>query len=194
MSRTDVEKWDRIYRSGLGPEAPSLAAPILTENLHLLPKSGTALDAACGLGANAIVLARQGLETHAWDISEQALNLLSKSVAKENLNLITTQRDIVSQPPATDTFDVIVVSRFLDRSIISHLINALRRGGLIYYQTFIKDQRDVYGPSNPAYRLDDNELLRLFSTLHLILYREEGTIGNLSTGLRNEAMLIAQKR
>lgn len=192
MSRTDAEKWDRIYRSG--PDKPSIAAQILTENLHLLPKSGTALDAACGLGANAIVLARQGLETHAWDISEQALNLLSKSAAKENLNLITTQRDIVSQPPAADTFDVIVVSRFLDRSIISRLINALRRGGLIYYQTFIKDLRDVYGPGNPAYRLDDNELLQLFSTLHLVFYREEGTIGNLSAGFRNEAMLIAQKR
>ena len=192
MSHTDAEKWDQIYRDR--PVTASPAASVLTENLHLLPKSGTALDAACGTGANAIVLARQGLETHAWDISEQALDLLNKSVANDNLNLITTQRDIESHPPVANSFDVIVVSRFLDRSIVRHLISALRQGGLIYYQTFIKEQRDVCGPSNPAYRLDSNELLRLFSTLHLICYREEGTIGELSIGFRNEAMLIAQKR
>ena len=191
MNQTDAEKWDQIYRNR--PETCPLAAQVLAENLHLLPKTGTALDAACGPGANAIVLARQGLETHAWDISEEALLHLGKSIANENLNLITAQRDIVSQPPAAETFDVIVVSRFLDRSIIRHLINALRRDGLIYYQTYIKDQRDAIGPNNPAYRLDVNELLRLFSALRLIFYREEGMIGDLSTGFRNEAMLIARK-
>ena len=192
MSQTDTEKWDQIYCNR--PAAASSAATVLTDNLHLLPKTGTALDAACGAGANAIVLARQGLETHAWDISKQALILLSKSVANENLNLIPTQRDIVSHPPVANSFDVIVVSRFLDRSIVKHLISALRPGGLIYYQTFIKEQRDDCGPSNPAYRLDSNELLRLFSTLHLICYREEGNTGELSIGFRNEAMLIARKR
>ena len=191
MNHTDGEKWDQIYRNC--PETCSQAARVLVENLHLLPKTGTALDAACGLGANAIVLARKGLVTHAWDISEEALMHLGKSVANENLNLITAQRDIVSLPPAADTFDVIVVSRFLDRSIIRHLINALRRDGLIYYQTYINDKRDATGPNNPAYRLDNNELLGLFSTLSLIFYREEGMIGDLSTGFRNEAMLIARK-
>ena len=192
MNRTEMEKWDRIYRASTEP--PSQPAQVLAENVHLLPRTGKALDVACGPGANALLLARRGMETHAWDISEAALQILNKSVLNENLNLIPSHRDIVSQPPATDTFDVIVVSRFLDRSIINHLINALRPGGLIFYQTFISEKRDVLGPSNQAYRLNDNELLRLFSSLHLICYREEGTIGDLSTGFRNEAMLIAKKR
>ena len=187
-----MEKWDRIYRAST--ELPSQPAQVLAENAHLLPRTGKALDVACGLGANSILLAKRGMETYAWDISETALQILNQSVLNENLYLITSHRDIVSQPPAADTFDVIVVSRFLDRSIISHLIDALRPGGLIFYQTFISDKRDVSGPSNPAYRLNDNELLRLFSTLQLICYREEGTIGDPSTGFRNEAMLIAMKR
>ena len=65
---------------------------------------------------------------------------------------------------------------------------------MIYYQTFTADRvRDV-GPKNPEYRLADNELLALFASLRLIVYREEGLAGNLLKGLRGEAMLIAQQR
>jgi hypothetical protein len=33
----------------------------------------------------------------------------------------------------------------------------------------------------------------LFASLNILLYREEGGVGNLSRGFRNEAMLIGQK-
>lgn len=191
MARVDEKKWDCIYRSG--NDTPGRPAAVLTGNSHLLPETGTALDAACGKGANAVYLARHGLQTQAWDISQEALDLLIGEIESEDLDLSTQQRDIVAFPPEADTFDVIVVTRFLDRSIIDPLIAALRQNGLIFYQTFIKDKRDDYGPKNPDYRLDNNELLRLFSGLHIIYYREEGTTGDLNRGFRNEAMLIARK-
>ena len=191
MSGTDAGKWDRRYR-GL-EEKPAQPARVLAENLYLLPVTGKALDAACGSGANALLLARQGLQTHAWDISAEALKILNHAGAREGLELITEQRDIILQPPAEDSFDVIIVSRFLDRTLTDALIRSLRPGGLLYYQTFIKDKRDEFGPKNPAYRLDPNELLRLFSELKIIYYREDGTVGNVSQGFRNEAMLIGQK-
>lgn len=192
MDQTDQEKWDQIYRSK--EDLPCQPALVLSKNHHLLPESGKALDAACGKGANAIFLARQGLQTCAWDISQEALNLLDQVISSDNLKLTLEQRDIVLDPPEVDSFDVIVVCHFLDASIISPLINALREDGLIFYQTFIKDKRDDYGPKNPDYRLDDNELLKLFAPLHIVYYHEEGTIGDLSKGFRNEAMLIAQRR
>ena len=191
MNQSDQDKWDDIYRTG--KEAEARPARVLAENGYLLPAAGTALDAACGRGANALLLARSGLQTHAWDISPEALKVIDVTAARENLDLITEQRDIVLQPPAANSFDVIVVSRFLDRRIIDPLIAALRANGQIYYQTFIKDKRDAIGPNNPDYRLDTNELLRLFSALKIIFYREEGTIGDVSKGFRNEAMLIGQK-
>lgn len=191
MNPSDREKWDTIYRSG--EETAARPARVLAENCYLLPETGTALDAACGRGANALLLARHGLQTHAWDISQEALNLIETAAVRENLHLLTQQRDIVLQPPAADSFDVIVVSRFLDRRVIGSLIEALRSNGQIYYQTFIKDKRDAIGPNNPDYRLDTNELLRLFSALRIIYYREDGTVGDVSMGFRNEAMLIGQK-
>jgi hypothetical protein len=41
--------------------------------------------------------------------------------------------------------------------------------------------------------LGENELLKLFTGLRLRVYREEGSIGDTSAGLRNEAMLVAQQ-
>jgi len=192
MSENDRNKWERIYSDR--SEVISQASRVMVENSHLLPQSGKALDVACGLGANAILMAKQGLETHAWDISASALQQLNQTIADTGLTIITEQRDIVIRPPEPLSFDVILVSRFLDRSLITHLIQALRPDGLIFYQTFTKTRLDGKGPCNPAYRLNNNELLQLFSALQLIVYREEGIVGDLSTGFRNEAMLIARQQ
>lgn len=187
----DADKWDRIYRSG--GHAGQQAATVLAENLHLLPVSGRALDLACGQGTNALLLARHGLETHAWDISEVVIRKLEAIATDEDINLHPEQRDVVHQPPPAAAFDIIVVSRFLDRQLVPALVDALRQEGLIFYQTFIRDRVDETGPANPEYRLAVNELLTLFSALSIIFYREEGTIGDTTRGFRNEAMLIARK-
>lgn len=191
MQSADVEKWNRIHASGKhGSVTP---ARVLTENLHLLPAHGKALDLACGTGANAIELSRAGLDVHAWDCSDIALKMLDTRAAELGLTLSTVQRDIIRFPPEADSFDVIVVVHFLDRGLTRHIINALRRNGLLFYQTFIKDKVSDSGPSNPDFLLDTNELLELFRGLTLRVYREEGRAGNPDKGLRNEAMLIAEK-
>lgn len=48
---------------------------VLLDNSHLLPASGRALDLACGLGANALYLAKRGMTTSAWDLSPVQLRL-----------------------------------------------------------------------------------------------------------------------
>ncbi len=190
MSFTDEEKWDRIYQTR--DHGNKQAAEILIENQHLLSESGKALDLACGLGANAIFLAEHNLETHAWDISKEAIAKLNQKAKEFNIKITTEVRDVINNPPAQDTFDIIVVNHFLERRIIKHLITALRKNGLIFYQTFIKDKVSDTGPKNPDYLLDKNELLTLFDGLNILVYREEGSVGDIYKGLRNEAMLIAQ--
>jgi len=103
------------------------------------------------------------------------------------------QRDVVREPPEPDSFDVIVVVRFLDRRLTRHIIEAIRPQGLLYYQTFIRDKVDDTGPTRPDYLLEVNELLELFNALTIRLYREEGGTGDPGRGFRNEAMLIAQR-
>ncbi len=184
-------RWNTRYESvEIAAAKPSR---VIEENAHLLPNSGKALDLACGLGANALWLAKQGMQTSAWDISDVVIGKLRDYVLRFDLKVSPQVRDAVSNPPLANSFDVIVVSRFLERGLMPHLVDALNTGGLIFYQTFIQDAVSGTGPSNPAYRLRCNELLMLFKPLRVLVYREEGTVGDLSQGFRDEAMFVGLK-
>lgn len=194
MSETNplLEKWN-LRHTDLTHQPK--AAEVLAHNLHLLPEHGHALDLACGLGGNALLLAESGLEVSAWDLSDVAISRLQMLVDDKNLvNLKPEVRDLSLNPLPADTFDIIVVSYFLEHNLIPSLIAALKPGGLIYYQTFTRIAVTENGPSNPEYRLADNELLKLFGTLGIRVYREENLLGDISIGSRDIAMLVAEKR
>ena len=169
------EKWNERYRDASGEPRASL---VLKENLHLLPGTGRALDLACGSGGNAILLAQQGLEVDAWDIADVPIAALRALALKRQLPIQAEVRDIESSPPGPDTYDVITVSYFLDRGLVPALIQALRPGGLVYYQTFTRQCVSDRGPGRAEYRLADQELLQLFSGLQVLVYREEGCVGD----------------
>jgi 2-polyprenyl-3-methyl-5-hydroxy-6-metoxy-1,4-benzoquinol methylase len=183
------KKWDKIHARNSRVQV----AKILDKNRFLLPKQGKALDLACGLGANALLLAEHGLDTHAWDISSVALKKLQLFALKKHLNLSTKQVVIKANILPKNTFDVIIITRFLDRSLTNEIMESLKTGGLLFYQTYVKDKIDSNGPSNPNFLLARNELLRLFKPLTLVNYRENNLIGTLELGERNEALYIGQK-
>ena len=165
---------------------------MLRQNQHLLPTQGSALDLACGRGANAICLAENGLSVSAWDISASALEHLSNEALKKGLEIKLESRNISENPPNKYSFDVITVSNFLERELIDDIRNAIKPNGLIFYQTFIVDKASTVGPTNPDYLLAKNELLNFFNDWNVLYYREEGTVGKIEKGFRNQAMIIAQ--
>jgi tellurite methyltransferase len=186
------DQWDARYRAA-DTTVPPEPARVLADHDYLLPPAGTALDLASGLGGNALHLARCGLDAHAWDISGEALAKLEGFARDLGLAVRTEARDVAGDPPAPESFDVIVVSRFLDRALAPALSAALKPGGLLFYQTFTRERVTPAGPRNPAFLLEPNELLALFRGLRVVVYREEGTIGDGSRGVRNEALFIGRK-
>lgn len=191
MTSSMQDKWDTRYRDA--DVAQASACRVLTEFAHLLPKKGRALDLASGLGGNARLLAQYGLDTEAWDISQVVADKLNALAEAQSLPLQARVRDVEQSPPESESFSVIVVSRYLDRARVPALIDALRPSGLMYYETFTREAVDTTGPSDPAFRLAANELLKLFAPLRLVAYREEGRIGDTGHGWRNEAYLIGMK-
>ena len=183
-------KWDAIYRLSNLQTQP---CQVLADQQFLLPKQGKALDLACGLGSNALLLAKAGLQVEAWDISPVALTYLQKQADIHRLQISTKQRNITPEMLPVAEYDVIVISRFLDRSLCNAIMMALKSDGLLFYQTFTRAKLDPQGPGNPDFLLDTNELLRLFRPLTLIHYQEHAKIGNLQYGNRNEAQFIGQK-
>ncbi|MCK5831758.1 MAG: methyltransferase domain-containing protein [Methylococcales bacterium] len=183
------KKWNQIYKHSL----LTVTSKILLENSFLLPKQGKALDLACGLGSNALFLAEQGLDTYAWDASSIALNKLHFFAFNKNLNIHTKQVIIEPNTLPKESFDVIIITRFLDRSLTNAIMESLKPEGLLFYQTYVREKLDPSGPKNPAYLLARNELLQLFQPLKVVVYRENSIIGNVECGERNEALFIGQK-
>ena len=167
---------------------------ILDDVTHLLPVRGRALDVACGTGAASIFLARHGLEVVAWDISPIAIGKLRIFAARHELAIEPEVVDIAQARIPQEAFDVIFVSRYLERSACAGLSRALRPGGLLVYQTFSIEALESAPHMNPAYCLVRGELLNLFHDLQPVLYREDALVGDTTRGLRNEARLVAQRR
>lgn len=192
MDEAARARWESRY-AGLSGSLPA-PAKVLLNNACLLDGHGQALDLACGLGGNALMLSSMGYSTSAWDIASNAIEQLQKMAKTQSIALQAMQRDVIANPPLPRSFDVIVVSRFLDRSLCPALMAALRPQGLLFYQTFVRDNvPETYsGPANKDYLLAENELLHLFSGLRIRYYQDCGTVGDRLKGSRNESMLVAQ--
>ena len=188
---SDAAKWNERYRDAVVGVCEPVR--VLRDYVHLVPAHGTALDLACGLGANALLLAAHGLDTTAWDISTVAVDKLTAYAHEHDLPLHAEVRDLTQHGLPERHFDVIVVGRYLERSLCPAIAAALKPGGLLYYQTWTRAQVSEHGPGNPAFRLARNELLHLFTELDVIAYREEDTVGDTARGLRDEAYLVAQQ-
>jgi len=186
-----LEKWNQRHHQA---ESEGKVAQVLLRNMHLLPVTGVALDLACGRGASALLLVEKGLETHAWDFSPVAIEKLQTRAEERDLSVHYQVRDVVKHPPERASFDVILVSFFLDRSLFSRLIEALKPGGKLYYQTFVQEVYLDRGPTSADWRLRKNELLQVFKELDIHYYREDGSASSAQTELSDLAMLVASKR
>lgn len=190
-----ADKWDAIYTHQECKTA--LPAEVLQQNLHLLPQSGAGLDLACGLGGNAICMAKHGIEVDAWDVSSVAIDKINDYVDKHKIKILTQQRDIENDPPSPNTYDVVVVSYFLYRPILKNICKCLKSDGLLFYQTFCAEKvtysDHITGPKNPNYLLNKNELLSVCEGMQILVYREEGLQGDIHKGWRNQAMIVAKK-
>jgi 2-polyprenyl-3-methyl-5-hydroxy-6-metoxy-1,4-benzoquinol methylase len=191
MIKSNSEKWDEIYASQVNSSLA--AAAVLAEHTFLLPETGTALDLACGLGANAFLLAEYGLEVQAWDISAVAVAKVQQAADEKGLEVTVKQVDIQKNTLPENSFDVIVITRFLDRAVCREIMAALKPEGLLFYQTYTKQKITDSPPHNPDFLLAENELLSLFSPLKVIFYQEHGLVGYMEYGERNEALFIGQK-
>jgi tellurite methyltransferase len=76
---------------------------------------------------------------------------------------------------------------YLDRAIFPEIVQSIRPGGLLVYKTYtVVNPKPASGPTDPAFLLQPGELLRCFSQLQTLFYRE--TIRD-----RGVAELIAKK-
>jgi SAM-dependent methyltransferase len=164
---------------GQRPVAEPAAVEWLTSHADWIASGVHALDVACGRGRHALWLARRGVQVRAVDRDASAVAALARTAAVEGLSITAVVEDL--ERPDVDLgrgeYDLIVVVHYLHRPLFHALIDALRPGGLLLYETFTRAQRRRGKPTNPDFLLEPGELVRLTGTLTLLDQRE-GEFGN----------------
>lgn len=171
------------------------ASALLVENLPLLREpdlqQGMILDLACGGGRNGLLLAAEGMPVLFADRDLERLRSIETTPQFNAASrLWHVDLEIAgSVPLAGREFAAVLVFNYLHRPLLKAIRNAIRPGGLIFYETFTVAQRVHGRPSNPDFLLQPGELEASFSDWQVLHSFE----GELSAPTRAVANLIARR-
>ena len=143
-----------------------------------------------GRGRHALVLACAGFRTFGVDARLDALRDANAAAAARDVRLRVWCADLTRYPLPVDRFDLIVVSRYLQRDLFPSLRAAATAGGVVLYETFTTAQRAAgTGPQSPDHLLEPGELRARFDVpgWEVLAYEE-------TRGPEAVARLAARKR
>lgn len=175
LAKPDRERWERKYAAG-NPNAAFVPDPLLVRHAQLFNGDGWALDAACGVGQNAIWLAQRGYEVLAVDGSLAGLRYGREANAGADVRVHFVAADLDRFVLLEDTFALIIVFRYLDRALVPRLKRAVVPGGLIVYETFNVNRLRSAPQMTRSYLLDPGELARLFADFDAIETNDTPTV------------------
>lgn len=138
----------------------------------LIAPGGHVLDLACGSGRHARLLRDLGHAVVAVDRDESALEAMG---GETGITALHADLESAPWPFAPGTFDAVVVTNYLHRTLFGHLLDALRIGGVLIYETFALGNERYGRPGNPDFLLSPGELLRLTNPLQVLAF-EQGIV------------------
>ena len=142
---------------------------LCVNNINKATINKVVLDLACGYGRNSIFLSNKGYKVIALDLNFSCLSSFSKK------NILKIQSDIESSntwPFGQDSFDLVVVTNFLNRMIFANIRKVIKKNGYLIYETFGEGHEKFGKPKNKDYLLEEGELLKLTKKMQLVCYEE----------------------
>ena len=134
-------------------------APLVTQ--------GTVLEIACGSGRHAKFFLERNLKVVAVD--RDAQDIPGARFIRADLE------DGSPWPLPGERFEAVVVTNYLHRSLFPKILESLRPGGVLIYETFMLGNERFGRPSNPEFLLRSGELLQAFAGLQVQGF-EEGPV------------------
>ena len=161
---------------------------------------GPTLDLACGRGRHTLAAADLGLSVVAIDRDPERLRALIESRSDEEIrstgSIEIMRADLEAPPlPALEpaSFGAVLVFRYLHRPLFPWIESLVAPGGILLYETFIRDQKELgWGPKREEYLLEPRELPSLQHELVVEVY-EEGTSNDASPA-RTGRLLASRPR
>lgn len=192
MPHADAQVWDHRYTNDERWRDLRSPRPLVTTHLNLLPRKGLVLDAACGTTPTGLHLAQRGWRVIALDVSNAALRLAQSRVRKEALPVSFALMDLTNPWLPAERFDVILNFYYLSRPLLSTYRGALKPGGMLFFETFLRDEHFSHETDgNPHHYLEPSELKAAFVDWDEIHYAETLRTSR-STERKNKPRPIAQ--
>jgi len=124
-------------------------------------------------------LAAQGYQVHAIDRNLEALESALAEAQSRQISTFTAQAiDLEGNPEnapslGTQVYDGMIVFFYLFRPLFPSIIQALKPGGILIYETFLIDNHHHFQhPRRTEFCLQHNELLLLINGLRVLDYHE----------------------
>jgi tellurite methyltransferase len=197
MSTTARDKWNVRYRAGAYAERahPSmLVEEVLPDIVSTQRAAGAAgaelraLDLACGAGRNALFLASLGYRVDALDIASEALARGAAAARSRGLAVSWMEHDLdLGLPRGLRGYDLILIMRYLDLSLVAAAAERLRAGGYLVCEAHLVTRESVIGPRDPTFRVKPGELRDAAAALDTVEYWE-----GLSTDPDGRAVALAR--
>lgn len=138
-----------------------------------VPTPSRALDLAMGRGRHTLLLARTGFQTFGVDVKRDAVRDAAREAARQGLTIHAWCADLRVYPLPRRRFDLIVVTRYLQRDLMASIRDAVAPGGFIVYETFTVNQRaHGTGPRSPDHLLETGELTQSFKGFDVVFAEE----------------------
>jgi len=116
-----------------------------------------------------MMLAGMGFTVDALDVSDIALESLDAQARRRGRAIHTKRVDFRTDDWRPErSYQVVVDTYFLERSLFGRLADALAPGGLLFFETFMEGQPDC----NPEYLVVPGELRSAFVDLEVLDARE----------------------
>ncbi len=144
----------------------SAPEPLLVESVRDL-KPGRALELACGFGRNAIWLADRGWHVTAVDISSDAIDAI-RADGRIDARVADLERGEFIIAP--QSWDLIVISRYLQRDLFEPAKRGVVPGGMIFALVLLGEGR---------FRADRGELRSYFEDWDILRY-DEGAVAEIA--------------
>lgn len=144
--------------------------PYKVRPTHLQP---AALDLAMGRGRHAQLLARAGFRTFGVDMKLEAVRDAIARGRADALVVLGWCADLTQTPLPRARFDVVLITRYLQRDLFPSIRELPKAGGTVLYETFTVNQRQLgFGPTSADHLLQPGELRQVFGGFEVLFYEE----------------------